>query len=80
MNNCPAAHTHPSRNTVTLSTPFRHDREIYLHDQISGGENALAAAALLKKLLKVLGPQALTLRSNVTQTRGFLFTLSGLVW
>lgn len=28
MNNCSTAHAHPSRNTVTVSTPFQHDQEI----------------------------------------------------
>ena len=28
MKNCSTAHTHPSRNTVTVSTPFQHDQKI----------------------------------------------------
>ena len=28
MNNCSTAHAHPSRNTVTVSTPFQHNQEI----------------------------------------------------
>jgi hypothetical protein len=71
MNNCSTAHTHPSRNTVTVSTPFQHDQKIPFVIR-SQAVKLYHYRGSPHKTLEGLGPQILTLRSNVKQNPWFL--------